>query len=137
MRPEVRLQISDVIKDCSRASDEGRESFGAIVMRLMEAGVERYHADLLRSEKTYYLPCGASEVVPNASIPVAPADTFSAAKMQAAVKAVQAGEIVYKTFCTWALEAGCVGYIVSLAGRRVVYYGRTADMHVEHFPAAS
>jgi hypothetical protein len=35
------------------------------------------------------------------------------------------------------LEAGCVGYIASMAGRRVVYYGRTGDNHVEWFPGAT
>jgi hypothetical protein len=32
--------------------------------------------------------------------------------------------------------AGCVAYMVSLPGRRVVYYGRTGASHVEHFPPA-
>lgn len=133
MKPE----ISEIVKACSRASDEGRESFGAIVMRLMDAGVERYHADLVRAEKTYYLPSGESETVANDAVDVMPAAAFSAPAMQAAVKAAQAGEIAYKTFCARALGAGCAGYIVSMAGRRVVYYGRTGDMHVEHFPGAS
>lgn len=127
----------DVVKMCSRASDEGQEAFGGIILRLKEAGIERYHADLLRAEKTYYSACGDSEVVPNAGIEAAPAECFSVAKMQAAVKAAQTGEIDYKAFCVRAFEAGCVGYIVSVPGRRVVYYGRTADTHVEHFPAAN
>jgi hypothetical protein len=32
------------------------------------------------------------------------------------------------------MAAGCAGYIVSFLGRRVVYFGRTAETHVEHFP---
>lgn len=31
--------------------------------------------------------------------------------------------------------AGFEGYLVSLPGRRAVYFGRTAETHVEHFPA--
>lgn len=31
---------------------------------------------------------------------------------------------------------GCVGYHVSLAGRRAVYYGRSGETHVEQFPPA-
>jgi len=31
--------------------------------------------------------------------------------------------------------AGCAGYLVSFLGRRVVYYGRSAETHVEHFPS--
>ena len=129
-------QVKALVRECTRASDEGCVSFGAIVMKLMGAGVERYHADLLRSEKTYYLPNGDSEVVPNDAIGVAPARTFSAEGVAAAVKAVQAGAIKYKEFCERAMAAGCVGYHVSMAGKRVVYYGRTGNNHVEWFPGA-
>ena len=33
------------------------------------------------------------------------------------------------------LAAGCVGYIVSIVGRRAVYFGRSAETHVELFPS--
>ena len=56
--------ISHVVRGCSRASDENSESFPVVVGKLMEAGIERYHADLVRSEKTFYLPNGWSETVP-------------------------------------------------------------------------
>jgi uncharacterized protein YbcV (DUF1398 family) len=73
-------------------------------------------------------------VVQNERVETTPAQSFSAQRVEAAVRAVQAGAIRYKQFCWQVMEAGCVGYLVSLAGRRVVYYGRTGDMHVEHFP---
>jgi len=128
--------IRNTMIEASRASDEGHQSFGAIVKQLMDAGVERYHQDFLRSERTYYLPDGESEVVRNDVVSATPALGFSAAGVEAAVRAVQAGAIKYKQFCRQVMEAGCVGYLVSLAGKRVVYYGRTGDMHVEHFPGA-
>lgn len=40
----------------------------------------------------------------------------------------------YKAFCRNAKALGCAGYIVSFSGRRVLYIGRTAETHVEHFP---
>jgi uncharacterized protein YbcV (DUF1398 family) len=128
--------ISHVVRECSRASDEDRENFAAIVGRLIEAGIERYHADLVRSEKTFYLPNGESETVPNRAIKVTPALSFSPAGVEAAVRAAQAGTIAYRTFCERALASGCVGYHVSIAGRRVIYYGRSGDSHVEWFPGA-
>lgn len=128
--------IRDVMIEASRASDEGNQSFGEIVMQLGKAGVERYHQDFLRSERTYYLPNGESEVVRNDTVEAMPAQSFSAQAVEAAVRAAQAGSIRYKEFCRQVMEAGCVGYLVSVAGRRVVYYGRTGDMHVEHFPGA-
>jgi uncharacterized protein YbcV (DUF1398 family) len=126
--------VSKILHECSRASDEGRESFPVIIGRLMAAGVERYHADLVRSEKTYYLASGDSEIVPNASVGAEASAAFSASGVEAAVRDVQDGTIAYKTFCQRVLAAGCVGYHVSIAGRRVVYYGRTGDNHVEWFP---
>jgi uncharacterized protein YbcV (DUF1398 family) len=126
----------DVMIEASRASDEGNQSFGEIVMQLGKAGIERYHQDFLRSERTYYMPNGESEVVRNDVVAVTPAPGFSAQGVEAAVRAVQAGAIRYKEFCRQVMAAGCVGYLVSLAGKRVVYYGRTGDMHVEYFPGA-
>jgi hypothetical protein len=40
----------------------------------------------------------------------------------------------YAAFSLRVRAAGCAGYLVSFPGRRVVYYGRTAETHVEHFP---
>ncbi len=132
----MKTEIRDLVRACSRASDAGAESFGAIVMRLMEAGVERYHADLVRSEKVYYLANGESECLKNDPVAGVPAQDFTASGVEAAVKAAQAWAIVYKTFCEQVMAAGCAGYIVSLTGKRVIYYGRSGDMHVEWFPGA-
>jgi uncharacterized protein YbcV (DUF1398 family) len=128
--------IKDVIEEATRASDEERVTFGEVVLKLTHAGVERYHADLLRGEKTYYLPDGESAVVAGAPVAVAPAHAFSASGVDAAVRDIQAGKIQYRAFCARIAAAGCVGYHVSLAGQRAVYYGRTGDCHVEWFPGA-
>jgi uncharacterized protein YbcV (DUF1398 family) len=132
MNPSIR----DVVLECTRASDEERVTFPEVVKKLIDAGVERYHADLLRSEKTYYLPSGESEVVPNHAVSFVPSQEFSAQGVDAAVRAIQAGKIRYKTFCERVAAAGCVGYFVSIAGKRAVYYGRSGDSHVEWFPGA-
>ncbi len=126
----------DTVRECSRLSDAGAASFGEIVGKLNAAGVERYHADLTRAEKIYYWPDGDSERVPNAPLAAAPDVAFSPQGVEAAVRAAQAGTIVYKTFCERAAAAGCVGYHVHIAGKRVVYYGRNGDSHVEWFPGA-
>jgi uncharacterized protein YbcV (DUF1398 family) len=132
----MESHVKDAMRESTKASDEERAGFAEIVKNLIDAGVERYHADLVRSEKTYYLPDGESLMVPNDPVGIAPALEFSAAGVAAAVKAAQAGTIKYREFCKRALSAGCVGYVVSMAGKRVVYYGRTGDNHVEWFPGA-
>ena len=125
---------SHVVSQCSRASDENSESFPAIIRTLTEAGIERYHADLVRSEKTFYLPNGESEVVRNRAIAGVSAQDFSSGDVQAAIRAVQSGSISYNTFCERVVAAGCVGYHVSIAGQRVIYYGRSGESYVEPFP---
>ena len=129
-------QVKAVMVEATRASDEERATFPEVVKMLMGAGLERYHADLVRGERTYYLPNGESEVVAGHAVGVAPAAEFSAKGVDAAVRAIQAGQIQYRTFCMRIADAGCVGYMVSLAGQRAVYYGRTGDSHVEWFPGA-
>jgi uncharacterized protein YbcV (DUF1398 family) len=132
----MHMNVHNVIIHCTTDSDHGRISFGEVIGKLMAAGVERYHADLVRSEKTYYLPCGQSEILPSAVGPLTPAMEFSADGVVAAVRAAQAGSIKYQEFCDRVAAAGCVAYVVSITGRRVVYYGRTGDSHVEWFPGA-
>jgi uncharacterized protein YbcV (DUF1398 family) len=105
-------------------------------MHLIDAGVERYYADLSRSEKIYYMPSGESHKVPCKHIAQQPAIGFSAAGVEAAVRAIQGQTITYLEFCARIAAAGCIGYLVSLTGRRAVYVGRTGDMHIEHFPKA-
>lgn len=133
----MQQDMQAVARECTEASDEGRLKFPQIVGRLIDAGVERYHADLTRWEKTYYAEDGSSCVVKCAPVEAASARAFSADGVEAAIRASQAGAITYKKFCERIIAAGCVGYIVSLAGRRAVYFGRTGASHVEPFPQAS
>lgn len=123
-----------VVHECTRASDEERTPFPQIVAALMAVGVERYHADLRRSEKIYYMPDGASEVTPAKPLggPIGP--RFAPAEVEAAVRASQGQALGYNEFCERIAAAGCVGYLVSLAGRRAVYYGASGETHVELFP---
>lgn len=132
----MEKHVKDIVRACTRDSDREIVSFGEVVLRLMQAGVERYHADLVRSEKTYYLPSGESELTPCAPVAGIIEQEFDGAAVETAIRSIQRGEIAYGEFCRHIARAGCVGYIVSLAGRRAVYYGRTADQHIEWFPGA-
>ncbi|MBP2159917.1 MULTISPECIES: DUF1398 domain-containing protein [Asticcacaulis] len=126
--------IIAVLDECTSGSDQERLTFPEVVEKLMAAGIERYHTDLQRSEKIYYLPDGTSHLAPAHTIDEVPAAIFDAPSVDAAVRAIQAGDIKYIEFCRRILQAGCVAYVVSLAGRRAVYYGRTGETHIEHFP---
>jgi uncharacterized protein YbcV (DUF1398 family) len=126
-----------VLQECTDASDQGRITFPEVVMKLAAAGVERYHADLLRGERTYYLPSGESHRLNAVQITEVPAAAFAATGVEAAIRAIQQQKIQYREFCDRIVRAGCVGYMVSLAGRRAIYYGRTGDNYVERFPDAA
>lgn len=128
-----------IIARCHEGSETGSMDFPTIVGTLLDAGVEGYAVDFRRSTKTYYLPDGESVELLAMPIenPVAP--SFDAEKVAAAVWEAQAkvAGYSYAGFCAKVTAAGCAGYLVSFPGRRVVYYGRTAETHVEHFPKAT
>lgn len=128
--------VKTVVTECTEGSDAGRFTFPQVVDKLTEAGVERYHADLCRLERTYYMPDGGSHVVGTDAHGEKPADEFDTRGVVAALREVQARKIDYRTFCDKILVAGCIGYIVSIAGRRAVYFGRTGETYVEVFPGA-
>ena len=75
--------VKAVMHECTKASGEQRVSVPQVVTKLMEAGIERHHGDLLRSQKTYCLPNGESEVVPSDPVKGVPAKDFSAAGVEA------------------------------------------------------
>ena len=133
----MQENVIRTMQECTDGSDHERISFPEVVMKLTQAGVERYHADLLRAEKIYYLPSGESHRVQAAQIETVPAMVFTADGVAAAVRAIQTRQIKYREFCERIAQAGCVGYMVSLTGRRAVYDGRSGDSYVEPFPAAA
>jgi uncharacterized protein YbcV (DUF1398 family) len=125
-----------VIYDAVRGSLTAEMTFPQIVARLSEIGVERYHADYSRQEKTFYLANGDSlvDTIPWGSYPTATA--FSASVVEAAVRQSQRGEHTYADFIRSTMAAGCVGYFVQITGRRALYFGRNGETHVELFPPA-
>ncbi|GAA0335036.1 hypothetical protein GCM10009087_51720 [Sphingomonas oligophenolica] len=131
----MNQHVIETLEQCTCAADDASLRFPEIVAKLMEAGVEQYHADLLRAEKTYYLPDGVTHISKCAPVATLFATAFDAAGIAAAVRASQAQEIDYTAFCERVAAAGCTGYFVSMAGRRALYLGRTAESCVEYFPS--
>jgi uncharacterized protein YbcV (DUF1398 family) len=127
--------VRTVVEACSRGSESGGMGFGEVLQKLAGAGVEGYYADFRRSMKTYYLPGGEVVEVPANDPDRAISAAFDASRVESAVRQSQAGTHTYRDFCEKVMAAGCSGYLVSLLGRRVVYFGRTAETHVEHFPS--
>jgi uncharacterized protein YbcV (DUF1398 family) len=129
--------IYDVVRECSRLSESGKVHFGQIVARLVAAGVESYHADYRRGEKTYYLPDGSSHIVPMTIERGEVGGAFDKEAVIAAIRGAQVDAVRYPEFVTRTVAAGCVGYMVWIAGRQASYFGRRGELHIEHFPGAS
>jgi hypothetical protein len=125
-----------VAKACLDAAYDGSLSFPEIVGKLMYAGFEGYAVDYRRNSQIYYLPDGDCVKLDLPHSAGAVAATFDNAGVEALVRWAQADgpDYSYAGFCEKAKDSGCAGYLVSFLGRRVVYYGRTAETHVELFP---
>jgi uncharacterized protein YbcV (DUF1398 family) len=133
----MNAELIDTLDECTRLSKGSTGAFPTIVARLTAAGVERYHADLRRAEKVYYMPGGESHASP-AQAPAAPiAQDFDTAAIAQALRASQANIIDYDEFLRRIAKAGCVSYVVSLVGRRALYLGRNGDSYTEYFPSAA
>ena len=125
-----------IAQECLDAAHNGSMSFPAIVGRLIGAGFEGYTVDYRRYTQTYYLPDGDSVALDMHAVSGPVAADFDDGEVARLVRWAQANpaDYSYAAFCEKVKAAGCAGYIVSFLGRRVVYFGRTAETHVEHFP---
>jgi len=129
-------QVVKVVEACSRGSEDNSLNFPEQLAKLADVGVEGYYADLRGSQKIYYLASGESVAIAAHRVSAPIAERFDAAQVEAAVRQSQAGTHTYLEFCEKVARAGCAGYLVSILGRRVVYFGRTAETHLELFPPA-
>jgi uncharacterized protein YbcV (DUF1398 family) len=128
--------ISEVAEYCLRAAESNSLSFPEIVGKLMQAGFESYSIDFRRATATYYLPDGESVVLATHRHHTPIAAALNVAALRAAIEEAQhsASGYTYLGFCEKVMTGGCAGYLVSFSGRRAVYFGRTAETHVEPFP---
>jgi len=130
------IRLTKVARKCLDGAENNSMTFPAVVGMLMQEGFESYAIDFRRATATYFLPDGDSVELPtrHGNSPIAAA--MDTAAIQDAIKEAQqlAPGYSYAGFCTKVMAAGCAGYIVSFVGRRAVYFGRTAETHVEHFP---
>lgn len=134
----MNAQQIRIAEQCRAGAENGSMQFPEIVAALDGAGFEGYLADLRRTAITYYLPDGDSVALAAAHEAGEVAAWFDPGEITAAVRDAQAQgpDYTYLGFLRRIMAAGCAGYLVSFSGRRVVYYGRTAETHVEHFPAS-
>ena len=128
-----RTQIAET---CLRGAESNAMTFPRIVGALMAAGFESYFVDFRQAKATYYTPDGDSVELISGARGASIAPDFDAAAVRSAISEAQnlVPGYTYKGFCAKVMASGCAGYLVSFSGRRAVYFGRTGETHVEHFP---
>lgn len=125
-----------VAERCLDAAYDKTMAFPEIVGALIKAGFEGYVVDYRRDTTTYFLPDGDNVVLENRPSEGKVAAQFDQPGIAAQVKWAQANppQYAYAAFCENVKALGCAGYVVSFPGERVLYFGRTAETRVEHFP---
>jgi uncharacterized protein YbcV (DUF1398 family) len=133
---DMTANWKDLARATLEASESGAMTFPQSLRILMEAGFDGYAVDLRRSTRTYYMSNGEAIELDTEPTPTPVAESFDASAVRGAIREAQAlvPGYSYKGFCAKVAGAGCAGYVVSLLGRRVLYYGRTGETHTEHFP---
>jgi uncharacterized protein YbcV (DUF1398 family) len=123
-----------VIDDVMRETQAGNMVFPEVVRRLAEVGVESYFVDLAEGKESFYASNGESYTekmsLPRDRI----AEEFSASGLITAIRGAQADTVRYPEFVKRATAAGVIAYWAFLAGKKVIYFGRKGEMHVEEFP---
>jgi uncharacterized protein YbcV (DUF1398 family) len=123
-----------VIHEVLAESQAGKLIFPEVVRRLLEAGVESYFCDLAVGKEIFYMTNGETheEVMTLAKSPIA--EEFSSSGIVAAIRGAQSDTIRYPEFVRQSTQAGVIAYWAFLTGKKVVYFGRKGEMHVEEFP---
>lgn len=123
-----------VIDEMATATQQGRLPFPQLVKRLLAVGVESYLVDFATRRTTHYLADGSTHTVPMILDPGSIAENFNGGDLVAAIRLAQAGTVRYPDFVKRSTRAGVIGYWVFLVGKRVVYFGRKGESHVEEVP---
>ena len=122
------------IYEMAMATQQGKATFPEVVKVLLEAGVESYFVDFATKQKTHYLSGGGVYAVPMILDPGPIAEEFKEADLVAAIRGAQADTVRYPEFVKRSTAAGVIGYWAFLTGKRVIYFGRKGEQHIEEFP---
>lgn len=119
------------------ASLSGTLPFPEIVKHLIAEGVEYYHVDYVKLQISFYGNEGSVVINPLIieNLPAIAAE-FNNTALHAAILDSQQNGQKFPHFSARAMEAGVHGYYAFLRGKRVTYFSRNGDQHVEWFPGA-
>jgi uncharacterized protein YbcV (DUF1398 family) len=130
----MNSNIKEVIEKTTHESRAGLLTFPEFLERLIEVGVESYFADYRNQSTTYYLSSNEAYAVPMTMPLIEIPTSFNKEGVVSAIRGAQSDTVRYPEFLKLTMSAGCIGYIVWIVGRRVSYFGRQGEVHLEHFP---
>jgi uncharacterized protein YbcV (DUF1398 family) len=116
------------------ATQQGKMTFPQVVKGLLEAGVESYLVDFATKQKTHYLADGTTHTVAMILEPGPIEAEFDHSGLVAAIRGAPADTVRYPEFVKRSTAAGVIGYWAFLTGKRVIYFGRKGEQHIEEFP---
>jgi uncharacterized protein YbcV (DUF1398 family) len=123
-----------LIQELALATQQGKLTFPEVVKGLLAVGVESYLVDFASKQKTYYLADGTTLTVSMFLDPGPIAAEFDSAGLLAAIRGAQADTVRYPAFVNQSTASGVIGYWAFLTGKRVIYFGRKGEQHIEEFP---
>lgn len=120
------------------ATLDGSVPFSEIVGRLIDEEVECYLVDYRALQFTFYGAKGGVVIAP-LTFEGTPqvAENFDLPSLRAAIHDSQAQGQKFRDFSSRAMLAGVQSYYAFLRGKRVTYFGRQGEQHVEWFPGAA
>jgi uncharacterized protein YbcV (DUF1398 family) len=140
MNPTMN-QRTNTPHDAAKASFEGSEantlSFPEGVKMIAAAGFKSYLVDYRAGTRTYHHSSGETFTFQGPSYPAV--DAFDAGIVKTAIKEAQmlVPGYTYQGFCRKVTElGGAAGYVVSIVGKRVLYFGVNGETHTEYFPGS-
>ena len=122
-----------------RLINNNERTFPETIRNLIGLGVERYYADLIANQKTYYLSDNLPYQIKmkEDTAQHTKAGAFKESELVKALRDIQAGNIGYCEFIECAKSSGVVSYSVYINGAQVHYLGKNGELYVEHFPSNS
>jgi uncharacterized protein YbcV (DUF1398 family) len=127
---------TNVIHEVLTDTQAGKLIFPEVVRRLLEVGVESYFCDLATGAETFYLSGGQTQVGKNDPSTFARRGGVFVTRSDRGDSWSQTDKIRYPEFIKRSAAAGVIAYWAFLTGRKVIYFGRQGEFHVEDFPGA-
>ncbi len=123
-----------VIHELAVSTQQGKMTFPQVVRGLLEVGVESYLVDFAAKQKIHYLADGTTHTVRMILEPGPIVEDFNSVDLVAAIRGAQADTVRYLEFVKRSTAAGVIGYWAFLTGKKVIYFGRKGEQHIEEFP---